>query len=282
MANTYNADLSNNNASLQAILSTINNLPEHEEVEIVLQSKTVSPSTTAQTIIPDEGYTGLNSVVVNAAPTQSKTITPSASTQTVSPDSGYYGLSNVVVNAAPTQSKTITPGADAQTVSPDSGYYGLSNVVVNGDTNLKASNIKNGVNIFGVTGTNKERVLNYVAFEEDTTDLLIALTGTTGSGTGKYLSVKFPDNVDVNSVIALFFRARSYSTEETMYLTYDVEDRKIYFIVESKGGLTSANFNIRSAYNSFVSTNTSFVSYYDGSMDDLQHLSGFYIYETEE
>lgn len=87
MANTYNADLSNNNALLQTILSIINNLPEHEEVEIVLQSKTVSPSTVTQTIVPDSGYTGLNSVVIN------------------------------------------------------------------GDSNLISSNIKNGVSIFGITGT---------------------------------------------------------------------------------------------------------------------------------
>jgi hypothetical protein len=36
MANTYNADLSNNNALLQAILTLINNLPENEDVEIIL------------------------------------------------------------------------------------------------------------------------------------------------------------------------------------------------------------------------------------------------------
>ena len=118
MANTYNADLSNNNASLQAILSSINNLPENEDV--VLQSKTVTPGTTAKTVTPDSGYDGLSSVVVNAAAKQAKSVTPSTSTQTVSPDSGYYGLSSVTVA---------------------------------GDTNLVAANIKSGVSIFGVDGT---------------------------------------------------------------------------------------------------------------------------------
>lgn len=120
MANTYNADLSNNNALLEAILALVRNLPEDEDIEIILQSKTVSPSTSAQTITPDSGYTGLGSVTINAAAKQSKTVTPTAS---------------------------------AQTVSPDSGYYGLSSVTINGDSDLIASNIKQGVSIFGVTGT---------------------------------------------------------------------------------------------------------------------------------
>ena len=51
------------------------------------------------------------------------------------------------------QTKTVTPDASGFTVTPDANYNGLSSVVVNGDADLVPSNIKNGVNIFGVTGT---------------------------------------------------------------------------------------------------------------------------------
>lgn len=50
------------------------------------------------------------------------------------------------------QSKTITPSVSTQYVIPSTGYDGLSQVTVNGSSNLVSSNIKNGVNIFGVTG----------------------------------------------------------------------------------------------------------------------------------
>ena len=44
---------------------------------------------------------------------------------------------------------TFTPGTAAQTIP--AGYHNGSGTVV-GDTDLTAGNIKNGVNIFGVTG----------------------------------------------------------------------------------------------------------------------------------
>lgn len=84
---------------------------------------------------------------------QAKTVTPSTSQQSVTPDSGYDGLSGVTVNAiTPTKSaQTYTPGTSDQTIS--SGRWLTGAQKIKGDANLVAGNIKKGVSIFGVTGT---------------------------------------------------------------------------------------------------------------------------------
>ena len=51
------------------------------------------------------------------------------------------------------QEVSVTPGASQMSVVPSAGYDGLSKVTVAGDSDLKAANIKSGVDIFGVTGT---------------------------------------------------------------------------------------------------------------------------------
>lgn len=55
------------------------------------------------------------------------------------------------------QSKSVSPSTNEINVLPDDGYNGLSNVTVGAvdasiDSNIVAGNIKNGVNILGVTG----------------------------------------------------------------------------------------------------------------------------------
>lgn len=93
-----------------------------------LQSKTVSPSESAQTVKADDGYDGLSQVTVNAV---SKT---------------YVGSGVTKKSAA-----TYTPGTSDQSIA--SGQYLSGTQTIKGDANLVAGNIKSGVSIFGVTGT---------------------------------------------------------------------------------------------------------------------------------
>lgn len=95
------------------------------------QSKTISPSTSVQTVTADSGYDALSDVTVNAIQTETKSVT---SNGTYKPTSGKY-FSSVTVNVPSetfnTQTKTVTPTESTQTVSPDNGYNGLSTVTVN-------------------------------------------------------------------------------------------------------------------------------------------------------
>ena len=93
-----------------------------------LQSKTVSPSESAQTIKADNGYDGLSQVTVNAV---SRT---------------YVGSGVTKKSAA-----TYTPSTSNQTIAASQYLSGAQ--TIKGDANLVAGNIKSGVSIFGVTGT---------------------------------------------------------------------------------------------------------------------------------
>ena len=82
----------------------------------------------------------------------------SSNTDNTYPDDGekdgYWYTKVTSASAEPTlQTKTVTPTATQQTITPDSGYDGLSQVTIAGDANLTSENIKEGISIFGITGT---------------------------------------------------------------------------------------------------------------------------------
>ena len=99
---------------------------------------------------------------IDTSPTlQSKSVTPSETAQTVTPDSGYDGLSQVSVGAISStyigsgvtkkSAQTYTPRTSDQTIAKD--QYLSGDQTIKGDSNLVASNIKKGVSLFGVTGS---------------------------------------------------------------------------------------------------------------------------------
>lgn len=127
-----------------------------------LQSKTVSPKTTKQTVTPDDGFDGLSQVIVNEMssgtlakpsieqPNANGRVYATAKVST----SGYlpYGEEKENYIDLPTQSgTTITPGTEPKT-AVEKGRYTLGEVKVEGDTDLVKENIKKGVSIFGVDG----------------------------------------------------------------------------------------------------------------------------------
>lgn len=93
-----------------------------------LQSKSVTPSESAQTVTPDDGYDGLSSVEVGAI------------------SSTYIGSGVTQKSAA-----AYTPGTADQTIA--AGQYLTGAQTIRGDANLVAGNIKSGVSIFGVAGS---------------------------------------------------------------------------------------------------------------------------------
>lgn len=122
-----------------------------------LQSKSVTPSETAQTITPDNGYDGLSQVSVGAISNTyigsgvtklaAKTYTPSTSQQTIA--SGQYLDGAQTISAVPTETKTITENGTHKpstgkffsqvTVNvPTGGGDGLPDVIVAGDTPILA------------------------------------------------------------------------------------------------------------------------------------------------
>lgn len=124
-----------------------------------LQTKTVTPSTSVQTVKPDSGYDGLSQVTVKAMPTATQatpSITVSSAgliTAKATQTAGYVaaGTKSATKQLTVQAAQTITPGTANKTIA--SGRYLTGTQTIKGDANLVAGNIKSGVSIFGVAGS---------------------------------------------------------------------------------------------------------------------------------
>lgn len=122
-----------------------------------LENLYVVPSGELQTF-KSKDYYGYDTVTVNPILLQNKEVTPTKEQQVVKADAEFSGLNEVIVNVPSMQNKTVIPTKERQTIIADNDYIGLDNVTVEAvtneiDSNIKAENIKVGINILGVDGT---------------------------------------------------------------------------------------------------------------------------------
>lgn len=81
----------------------------------------------------------------------------------------------VTLSGGEVQSKEVSPSTEDLVVLPDEGFDALKSVTVKGDIDLKAENIKDGVELFGITGTYTGEPIHFQSKEispsETTTDV---------------------------------------------------------------------------------------------------------------
>ena len=152
-----------------------------------IDSLTVTPTTSQQTITATGGVDGYSPITVNAVTssidanisagniksgvsilgvsgsvtelkgeTRSVSLT-SSSGNTFTPTSGKNGITSIKVTPN-NQARSVTPSKSAQTLNVNSGYSGNGTISVSAvtssiDSNITAGNIKKNVQILGVTGT---------------------------------------------------------------------------------------------------------------------------------
>ena len=113
-----------------------------------LQEKQVTPTSEETIVTADEKYAALSKVTI-LGDAQLKPENIRAGVE-------IFGVSGELTDYdKPLMEYEVTPSKKTKTLVPDSDHSGFSKVTINGDNNLVASNIRKGVTIFGVTGTNE-------------------------------------------------------------------------------------------------------------------------------
>lgn len=151
-----------------------------------IDSLTITPTTSSQTITASGGVDGYSPITVNAVTSsidanitagniksgvsilgvngnvvelngETRTVSLTGFGQTFTPSTGKNAITSITINPS-NLARTVNPSTTSQSIGVASGFSGNGTITVNPvtssiDANITAGNIKNGVSILGVTGT---------------------------------------------------------------------------------------------------------------------------------
>ena len=135
---TIDSELTTQDNLIAQIQTALENKASGAPADPTLQEKTVSPSTSVQTVTPDSGYDGLSKVTINAMTTATQAI-PSISvsssgliTASATQTAGYVaaGTKSATKQLTTQAAKTVTPNTTTQT-AVNSGVYTTGAIKVN-------------------------------------------------------------------------------------------------------------------------------------------------------
>jgi len=124
----------------------------YDGVNFILQGEGASGNATASDLLSGKTATTDAGEITGTMPNRGAVSHSLAINGTYTIPEGYHNGSGQVTQSIPTKgAATITPGTTNQVIA--AGQYLAGNQTIVGSANLVASNIKQGVNIFGVVGS---------------------------------------------------------------------------------------------------------------------------------
>lgn len=166
------------------------------------------------------------------------------------------------------QDKTITPTATNQVITADTGYGGLNKVTVNGDAELVPENIKEGVNIFGVTGSMSGNTLKWTMIDTSKSVSVYAPDATTGFVVDLSFK-KMPSYIIFENSAADFmissircFGVYMYKNVDGSLATITLETDNLYKVVSVEEIKNNEGFSIRCTLSTISSSKTRYMALY--------------------